>query len=247
MRLIIFSFLIAVFASPIHARDKKIVPKGKFTPLYGIEKNQKDFEISSFSIDVFPVTAREFNAFLSKNPEWKKENISDLLSDSNYLSVISAHPKSAITRVSWFAANAFCEAQNGRLPTTLEWEYVAAASQKSPNALTDSEYVQKILNWYAHPAKANEQFITGKGSANYYGLFDMHGLIWEWTSDFNSVIINSDNRNDGDKNAVLTCGAGAMGASTKEDYAGFIRYSLRNSLRANYSLNNLGFRCAYDL
>lgn len=232
--------------SPIHAREKKLIPSGQFAPLYGIEKDQKSFSIDSFYLDVFPVTTGEFKNFLKKYPEWKKENASELFVDDNYLIEVSPDKNSAITLVSWFAANAYCEAHNGRLPTTLEWEYAAAASELKRNAIGEDNYTKNILNWYARHNLKNSKLLIGKNKANYYGIHDMHQLIWEWTHDFNSIIMTSDNRSDGDKSNALTCGAGAIGAKTREDYAGFVRYSLRNSIRANFSLNNMGFRCAYD-
>lgn len=228
------------------AREKKLIPTGQFAPLYGIEKNQIDFKVDSFYLDIFPVTAEEFRQFLKRYPEWKKENISDLFADENYLSSVIADKKSAITTVSWFAANAFCEAHNGRLPTTLEWEYVAAASEHKRDATGEENYTKNILNWYARHNLKNALLLIGKNKANYYGIHDLHGLIWEWTHDFNSIIMTSDNRSDGDKSNVITCGAGSIGAKTREDYAGFVRYSLRNSIRANFTLKNMGFRCAYD-
>lgn len=58
--------------------------------------------------------------------------------------------------------------------------------------------------------------------------------------------MNSDNRQDGNKNQKLVCGAGSVGAKDRENYAAFMRYALRSSLEASYSVANLGFRCAYD-
>ena len=44
----------------------------------------------------------------------------------------------------------------------------------------------------------------------------------------------------------LFCGAGAAGARDLTDYPAFMRIGLRSSLRANYAVPNLGFRCARD-
>jgi formylglycine-generating enzyme required for sulfatase activity len=225
----------------------QIIPEGRFAPLYGIEKDQVDFSIKSFKLDRTPVTMNVFKEFLGKNPSWKKENIDRLYADKNYLTEKKSIGESPVVFVSWFAANAYCESKNGRLPSTLEWEYVAAASEKLKNASKSQEIVDKILKWYSRPEVENEIAIVGKDKANFYGVHDLHGLIWEWTSDFNSVIMTSDNRNDGDKSKDLYCGAGSISAKTREDYAAFIRYSLRSSLMANYTLTNLGFRCVYDL
>lgn len=85
----------------------------------------------------------------------------------------------------------------------------------------------------------------GAHKPNFYGVSDMHGLVWEWTSDFNSVFINGDNRQDGDKSSGMVCGAGATGSNSREDYAAFMRYAMRSSLQAQFAQPNVGFRCAY--
>ena len=73
----------------------------------------------------------------------------------------------------------------------------------------------------------------------------MHGLIWEWISDFNSVLIASESRNAGNDDNLFCSGA-AVGATDLMNYAAFMRYSVRSRVKANYSLNNLDFRCAKD-
>ena len=87
---------------------------------------------------------------------------------------------------------------------------------------------------------------VGVSAPNYFGIYDLHGLIWEWVADFNSVFVSGDNREDSDSKNDLFCGDGAVSATDRANYAAFMRYALRNSLRGSYSTQNLGFRCAYD-
>jgi sulfatase modifying factor 1 len=225
----------------------KIIPEGRFAPMYGIEKDQKDFLVKSFKLDVYPVTVEEFNNFLKSNNEWNKEKILSIYADKSYLAKKNEVNKSPIVYISWFAANAYCETKKGRLPSTLEWEFVAAASELLKDGTKVDSFIDKILTWYSSPEVEEVIKVIGKEKPNFYGIHDLHGLIWEWTGDFNSVIMTSDSRDDGDKQKGLYCGAGSIVARNKEDYAAFVRYSLRSSLKANYTLTNLGFRCAYDL
>ncbi len=243
-RLMLFTVLVS--ASALAGERRVKIPEGRFAPLYGIEKDQVDFQVRSFWMDVSPVTGKEMKKFLLSHPEWKKENVSSLYADKNYLNNQSTVDSSPVTNISWFAANAFCESKKGRLPSTLEWEYVAAASETKKNATKDDVFITKILEWYSRPESTAEVKVVGKDKANLYGLHNLHGLIWEWTNDFNSVIMTSDNREDGSKLNGSFCGAGSIGSKTKDDYAAFVRYSLRSSLQASYTLSNLGFRCAYD-
>lgn len=103
--------------------------------------------------------------------------------------------------------------------------------------------MKKILEWYSKPASENLRKV-GEGKPNFFGVYDLHGLIWEWTEDFNSVFVTADNRQDKDQLKALFCGATGLGAD-RLNYSAFMRYALRNSLRGHYTLPNLGFRCAY--
>ena len=63
-----------------------------------------------------------------------------------------ARPDQPVTRVSWFAARAYCEAAGARLPTWYEWEFAAAADEHRPDARSDPDWREKILDWYGQPA-----------------------------------------------------------------------------------------------
>lgn len=235
------------------------IPAGSFLPLFGAQPkpgaNQEAnlLPIDVFALDVSPVSESQFYSFVKAHPEWSKENALPLYVDGSYLkhwkkgrpeTTRSTHP---IVHVSWFAATAFCESRGGRLPSTLEWEYVAAANEKKPDARSEPEFNQAILRWYEKPTRGALPGKTGLKPKNFFGVSDLHGLVWEWTSDFNSSFISSDSRTEGSgASSNLVCGGGAEGASNREEYASFMRYALRGSLSPRSSLHTLGFRCAYD-
>ena len=83
--------------------------------------------------------------------------------------------------------------------------------------------------------------------SNDYGLYEISGNVWEWTSDFNSVLISGESRQDVDTERNLFCGSASVNATNLMDYAAFMRYALRGSVKANYSLQTLGFRCAKSI
>ncbi len=235
----------AALATSVWAGEVALLPAGRFAPLFGLDVGQTDFPIAAFRLDVRPVSRAHWGHFLEKNPQWHPSRVSKALADERYLSslnsAVSGH--APVVEVSYFAARAYCAWKGKRLPTTLEWEYAAAADEKRADASKDPVFAQRILDWYATPTRPGD--LEGPGSPrNFYGVEALHALVWEWTDDFNGIFVSGDNRQDGDKSASLMCGSGSTGSARREDYAAFIRYALRSSLTPRTALSNLGFRCA---
>ena len=74
----------------------------------------------------------------------------------------------------------------------------------------------------------------------------MFDLIWEWTDDFNSILTTGDSRSGQYEDKSLFCAGGATSATDILNYAAFMRFALRTSLKADFTVANLGFRCARD-
>ena len=225
-----------------HAVEMANIPGGSYRPLY-LKKDTPMISVKPFQIDKTPVTNAEFAQFVKANPKWQRGNVSVKQAESNYLKQWDKNgPKAAdankpVTNVSWFAAHAYCAAQGKRLPTNDEWEFVGLASELQANGSNEPSYNRTILSWYENGSKGLKNIRQNK--PNFYGVYDMHGLIWEWTSDFNSSQITS-----GTLKAADFCGSGAVNSSDPSNYAAFLRYGIRTSLQPNFVLQNLGFRCA---
>lgn len=202
--------------------------------------------VRSFLLQSHPVTNREFLAFVRVHPQWRKGTVPVALAGTDYLGAWSgsldpgprATASQPVTRVSWFAAQAYCEAQHARLPDWYEWELAAAASASRRDARADPAWRQQVLDWYSRPAGKSLPAVE-QGSANFYGLYDMHGLVWEWVNDFNSLL-------PADADPEKFCGSGALTVQQKEDYAVLMRIALLGSLRATDTGHLVGFRCARD-
>lgn len=227
-----------------------LVRGGTFVPLYQSSDNDST-AIKDFYMDVTPVTHEQFAWFVKKYPRWQRGNVAPLFADNNYL--VSWHDdttptekqlKSPVNNVSWFAAKAYCECQGKRLPTVNEWEYAAMADRDSRDAREDSLYNQRIISGYDQ--RDTYLKTAGNTPANYWGVKDLHGLVWEWTLDFNATILTGESRKQ-NNDASLFCAGGAINASSLRNYGAFLRYALRSSLKANYTLKNLGFRCVKDV
>ena len=244
-----FTLFGIITASSIFAQAEQMVTikGGTYIPLYGVDSTA--VTVDEFTMDVYPVTNKEYLEFVQEYPEWKKSKVKRLFADGNYLVNWESDESfgtqlaedAAVTNISWFAAKKYCECQGKRLPTVDEWEYAAMADKNSPDARKKESYNQLILDWYEAPKTFNNSI--GSTFKNYWGIYDLHGLVWEWTMDFNSVLISGESRKDVDKDSNLFCGSAAVGASDLMNYAAFMRYAFRGSLKANYAIRNLGFRC----
>lgn len=249
-----FKLLIAflVLQPLLFAQSKGMVSvKGsRYIPLYG--RDSTVVEVSDFEMDAYPVTNKDYVDFVKKYPKWRKSKVIKLFADNSYLSnwkndlelKDSEKPNSPVTYVSWFAAKDYCECQGKRLPTVDEWEYAAMADETTKDARIKPSYNAQILSWYEAP-RSNENTI-GNHPKNVWGVYDLHGLVWEWTQDFNSVLITGESRKDTDKDSKLFCGSASLNATNLMNYAAFMRYAIRGSLKAKYSMKNLGFRCVKD-
>jgi formylglycine-generating enzyme required for sulfatase activity len=235
------------------ASDPATIPSGSFRSVLPAAPGQDRVGIHSFKLDRTPVSNAQFAKFLESTPQWRRDRVASLFADDGYLShwanamkpgaSIGAQP---VTRVSWFAATAYCEARGGRLPMWHEWEYVAAADEHQPDARNDPQWRQRILNWYAAPGSVGLPDV-GSTTANVYGIQDLHGVIWEWVQDVSSMMVSGDSREQGSPDVAKFCGSGALAMEQKENYAILMRVALLSSLQAKYTTANVGFRCAFDV
>ena len=224
-----------------------IIKGGSYVPMYS--KDVQKTEVKPFEMDVYPVTNSDFLTFVKANPEWRKSKVKSLFADSNYLKQWSSDlgfnkniANSPVVNVSWFAAKKYCECQGKRLPETAEWELAARAGETKADASKDQGFNQWVLNWVTKP---NPAILPPVGSTfkNYYGVFDMHGLVWEWTYDFNSALTTGESRGNSSLDNTLFCGGGSFASKDINNYASFMRFAMRSSVKAKYCVANLGFRC----
>ena len=233
----------------------RVVPAGSYQafvlerPAPGKPLIPVTMSVDAFHMDAMPVSNHDFLRFLRMHPKWQRSKISRIFADESYLShwrsdlAGGASPKAdaPVTFVSWFAARAYCKAQGKRLPTLNEWEFAArpeAFGREHDKMLT------LILEWYSRPATTQlapasktELLCTSTG------ICGLHGLVWEWVEDFSSIIATEEGRTSGSPDSDLFCGGGSVGSMDPNNYAAFMRYAFRSSLKGTYTIGHLGFRC----
>lgn len=227
------------------------IPAGRYVPLYATGSDSLGIPVEAFRLDVSPVTVGEYLAFVRATPAWRKGAASPALADSAYLSrwddaldpgaVPLDRP---VTEVSWFAARAYCRWAGGRLPTTDEWEYVAQASEARANAFRDPDFNRAVLALVQGRAPSNALPAAGTTDRNVFGVRDLHGLVWEWTADFNNQMLTGAGRDDKGVDRGLFCASGSVGTTDPSNYAAFLRWAHRTSLEGPTTAPGLGFRCA---
>ena len=229
------------------------IPSGSFESVLPPAPGVKQVSVGAFRIDHTPVTNEQFARFVASHPQWQRDRVARVFADPQYLShwknagSYSAEQRNLpVVRVSWFAASAYCESRGARLPTWYEWEYVSAASKTAADARKDDAWRQTILNWYSTSGRGPLPEV-GKSPANYYGVRDLHGVVWEWVDDLSAMLVSADNREQNEPDALRYCGPGALTMEQKENYAILMRIAMLSSMQASYTSATMGFRCVTEM
>jgi formylglycine-generating enzyme required for sulfatase activity len=201
-------------------------------------------------MDARPVTNAEYAEFVRANPLWRRSKVSRLYADTGYLKHwssdlvpgASAPVDAPVVNVSWFAARAYARWRGERLPMTAEWERAAKVGYSSEDAEREPAMQEVLGQWLARPSEAPLP-AADSGRPNKLGLWNMHGLVWEWVEDFDALLTTNESRSDPALEKELFCGAGSLLARDQGAYFSLLRAGFRSSLKAAYTMPNLGFRC----
>lgn len=153
---------------------------------------------------------------------------------------------SPVTSVTWSDANEFCRALERlqrrlhaiRLPTEAEWECACRAGTTSHWCTGDEEASLLDAAWFSETAEG-EPAPVGLKPANPWGLFDMHGNVWEWCLDWYGLyqggeVTNPEGPTEGEQRVVR--------GGSFETPAGSCRSSCRSFWKPEGSSANIGFR-----
>jgi formylglycine-generating enzyme required for sulfatase activity len=220
----------------------KLLPDGTFTMGEGSEAHQVTLT-KAFELGVHEVTQEQYEAVMGTNPGRYKG------------------PQNPVEMVSWNDAVEFCrklsampaEKKAGyvyRLPTEAEWEYACRAGTTTKYSFGDSESELGDYAWYAKNSVATTHPVGGK-KPNAWGLYDLHGNVWEWCQDwygdYPSGAVTDPTGAASSSSRVLRGGSFLNRSSRGGPF--LYRSSRRGSALRLYSLpvtrtNNLGFRPA---
>jgi formylglycine-generating enzyme required for sulfatase activity len=192
--------------------------------------------VKSFYLGVTEVTQEQWEKVMNNNPSEIKA---------------TANP---VDSVSWYDVKLFLSKLNAlenstvyRLPTEAEWEYAASAASNNTYSFGSDEAELKKYAWYYNKNDKKKILLpqaAGQKMPNQWGLYDMHGNVWEWVETVYSKDFYAKNKIDIVKNSG---NANIIKGGSSYNSAEFLRSSMRVLQPSNYSANNLGFRVAVTI
>ncbi len=243
-------FQMGVSVSKSSSQNKAIYP-GLQDQKSASESPAHSVELMSFYLDQYEVSNADFRRFLEQHPEWKMERARGHRgqADPNYLihwqggnvrtPSADTYP---VVYVSWFAAQAYCQAQGKRLPTEAEWERAARAGTTTLYAYGNSVETLLPHAWFYFNSARQTHPVDSK-RPNRWGIYHLNGNVWEWVSDWyaSDYYQNSPRRNPlgpkAGRHKVIRGGGWYDGPQR-------LRSTSRDYVRPEYAVEDIGFRCA---
>ena len=207
------------------------------------EKPVHQVTVSGFWMSAYEITQAQYQAAMGYNPSHftGNENLPvEMVTWLNAVSFCNALSKKAELQTCYDEMTWVCDfSKDGyRLPTEAEWEYACRAGTTTQYYTGNNESDLSNAAWYV----GNSQYKThpvGMKEPNAWGLYDMHGNVWEWCHDQFGVYKNENTNNPtGAEKANSRVIRGGAWSDNPND----CRSANRESYYQGMSYNLIGFR-----
>jgi len=199
--------------------------------------------LKAYYIDKYAVTNLQYKKFIDATHRRSPSNFVN----RTYPDGKVDHP---VTFVNWYDAKAYCEWAGKRLPTDEEWEKAARGTDGRMFPWGNEFNINNAntpMRWNVLHMEGDTSPVGAfKGGASPYGLYDMSGNVWEWTSSWYEPYPGNTHvsENYGEKYKVLKggswwdCSFYRCGISAPSFNRSFFLRTTKNK--------SFGFRCARD-
>ena len=228
-----------------HSEFVLITPgEGKFPKSYEMggevetetPKHKVSFEYS-FYVAKYEVPQNLWEAVMGSNPSrWKgpRNSVEELtFNDAQKFCVMATRMMRSAKLIS--------KDQEIRLPSEAEWEYFARAGTKTLYSFGDEQKLLGDYGWFTGNAAGNDPPVGAK-KPNAWGLYDIHGYLWEWCSDTGSESYKN-TPNDGSAHIEKDGKTRILRGGSWKDKAEKLTSSYRSVVPAELTDDAVGLRC----
>jgi formylglycine-generating enzyme len=244
-----------------------VIPGGVFKMGQSVEGDETGFEVrlDTFRMSIYEITNEQYCVFLNEMKERSEDILLWINSEGNSVDdpnvlyfdwmtdtykVEKGFEDHPVVYVSWQGAMAFAEWVGGCLPTEAQWEYACRAGTttlfNTGSCLDGSEAnynAKKPLDGCPKGEFRNTAIKVGSFAPNPWGLYDMHGNVWEWCLDWHADYTPEAKENpagpEAGKNKVRRGGSYLVNARSS-----FTAY--RNITPPTSMFNDIGFRVVFQ-
>lgn len=212
------------------------------------ETPQHAVSINTFQLGKYEVTVGEFKAYIVETKKY--EFLTDEFMEAN-----DSGDQAPVTLLSWSDVQDYVAWLNHhkpktdhgvyRLPSEAEWEYAARAGTNTAYSFSDFPVLLGTYAWYMDNSEKKVHPV-GEKPANAFGLFDMHGNVWEWTEDCAHTGYQNAPA-DGSAWLAKKCKAHIVRGGSWGDGTGSARSAYRFSRKSEFRMNTYGFRLVREL
>ncbi|HOV73192.1 MAG TPA: bifunctional serine/threonine-protein kinase/formylglycine-generating enzyme family protein [Candidatus Hydrogenedentes bacterium] len=193
------------------------------------EAPQFEAHVEPFYMDIYPVTVKQYRAFLEATGRPAPRS----LEDPNY-----SGPNQPVVGVTWDDANAYAAWAGKRLPTEAQWEFAARGKENRPYPWGHLEPDTNHCNFRDYLSMPSIVTMHAEGRTP-EGIYDMGGNVYEWTLDaFVPYKTAIEGRMEESRTPLRSVRGGCWNSPAQD-----IRCTHRKGLFPESRLNTVGFRC----